>query len=666
MRQILLPLLLAAASASPSAEPAPHLTFDIVVYGGTSAGVIAAYTAKRSGKRVLLIEPGHHLGGMSSGGLGYTDIGNKYAVTGLGLDFYRRLGRYYGQLEAWQFEPHAAEQVFNQYVSEADLDVLYSRRLRGVDKHGPWIRSITLERATQGAPPENVVVVAQAFIDASYEGDLMAKAGASYVVGREANTRYRETINGVQLRGTHQFPEGVDPYVVPGDSLSGLLAGISGVGVNAAGSGDTKVQTYNFRMCLCQGESRLPISRPEGYDLRRYELLIRLMAKRPWNGLASGFSIDRMPNGKSDWNNNGAFSTDNVGQSWAYPDADFALRARIKADHEAYQKGLVYFVGNDPRVPEPIRREMRSWGYCPDEFLDTGGWPHQLYIREARRLVGEYVMTEHNVRGRESVADGVALAAYGMDSHNTQRVVLAGMVKNEGDVQVGGFSPYPISYRAITPRRNEVANLLVPVALSASHIAYGSIRMEPVFMVLGQAAGVAAVLAVDTHAAVQRIDVREVQRRLRDNPLADGSTPEVIVDDSDIDRVHVTGAWERTATRGSYGPSLLKSGGGAGVVRFRPHLAVAGRYAVYIYWPRIGGLTSNASVEIRHRGGAASVHVDMRSSTETAQGGLASWRPLGEFEFTEGDDGGVDINAPGADGVVVADAVLFLPLRPRP
>jgi hypothetical protein len=493
---------------------------DVVVYGGTSAGVIAAYTAKRYGKSVLLVEPGRHLGGMSSGGLGATDIGNAHAITGLGLDFYRRMGKFYGRFEAWQFEPHAAETVFKQYVDEAGVEVLFSYRLKSIAKQGTQIRTVTLEYAGEGEASADVLVAAQEFIDASYEGDLMAHAGASYTVGREPNTQYQETINGVQLLTGHQFPEGVDPYVIPGNPSSGLLPEITGVAVAPDGAGDRNVQAYNFRMTLCQGENRLPIEKPENYNSQRYELLIRLMEKRPWKSLQDGFIINRLPNGKTDWNNAGGFSTDDIGKSWDYPAADHARRVAIWKEHEAYQKGLLHFIATDPRVPEPIRKEMESWGYCRDEFLDTGGWPHQLYVREARRLVGEYVMTEHNARGTVTVDDGIGMAAYAMDSHNVQRVVVNGMVKNEGNVEVGVPRPYPISYRSITPKRGEVTNLLVPVALSASHIAYGSIRMEPVFMVLGQSAAVAASLAIDARVPVQRVDVRALQKELQENPLA--------------------------------------------------------------------------------------------------------------------------------------------------
>jgi len=352
------------------------------------------------------------------------------------------------------------------------------------------------------------------------------------------------------------------------------------VGVEPTGTGDKKVQAYNFRMCLCQGDRRVPLGRPDNYDSTRYELLIRLMAKRPWQSLTDGFIISRMPNGKSDWNNRGGFSTDYIGKNWDYPEASYERRAQIRKEHEDYQKGLLYFVATDSRVPEHVRNEMRSWGFCGDEFLDTAGWPHQLYVREARRLVGEYVMTEHNVRGGAVVEDGIGMAAYGMDSHNAERVVVNGTVRNEGDVQVGGFPPYPISYRAITPKRQEVTNLLVPVALSATHIAFGSIRMEPVFMVLGQAAAVAASMAIDGGVPVQRVNVRQLQHELRDNPLADGSIPEVLVDNAQQEQVRVTGSWTTVTTiPGRFGPSVLKSASKQGSVRFTAPIVAPGRFA---------------------------------------------------------------------------------------
>ena len=674
-------LLIAALTSGPatSLQAQAALEVDVLVYGGTSAGVIAAYTAKHYGKRVLLVEPGRHLGGMSSGGLGQTDIGNKFAVTGLALDFYRRVGRAYGWFEAWQFEPHKAEQVFEQYVDEAGVEVLFSRRLTSVRKEGTRIRQVELEYAGGGAGSGPLVVAARQFIDASYEGDLLAKAGASYVVGREDNSVHGETLNGVQLRGRHQFPDGIDPYVVPGNPASGLLPEITGSGVPPNGTGHRGVQAYNFRMCLCQGEGRIPIARPAAYDSARYELLLRRIAAERTRSLDQLFIISRMPNGKTDWNNRGGFSTDYIGKNWDYPDADYERRAAIWREHEAYQKGLLHFLGHDPRVPQHLREQMLSWGYCRDEFLDTGGWPHQLYVREARRLVGEYVMTEHNSVGRRVVEDGIALAAYTMDSHNVQRVVVNGMVKNEGNVEVGGWAdddlrgavrvePYPIAYRSLVPKREEVTNLLVPVALSASHIAFGSIRMEPVYMVLGQVAAVAASMAIDAGTIVQNVDVRALQGELRANPLADGSTPEVLVDDGDQDRLRVTGRWTRTSPEGKFGrTALVHDGdrGSGGEVRFLPDIKKEGVYHVYLYWPRSETLSTRVPVVIRHAAGSDTILVNMREPDAIHGGlqhGIVSWVRLGEFRFRPGQETYVAVRA-GGDGRVSADAVLLVPVR---
>ena len=378
---------------------------DICIYGGTSAGVIAAYTAQQSGKSVLLIEPGRHLGGMSSGGLGFTDIGNKYVVQGLALDFYRRLGTHYGKLEQWIFEPSVAETIFKDYIKRAGIEVWYENRLSDVEKQRNSITTITLEDSKHPNHTTNRKVRAKVFIDCSYEGDLMAKSGVSYIVGREANSQYGETYNGVELMDRHQFPDGIDPYKIKGDSTSGLIYGINPAPVNSNGTGDKKVQAYNFRITLTnRPENRIPITKPDNYNPSRYELLLRLKELHPWNKHTDVFIWSDMPNGKTDINNFGGFSTDVIGENWNYPDADYEERARIWKFHEDYTKGLLYFVGHDERIPESIRNQMLEWGYPKDEYTDNGHWTHQLYVREARRMIGELVMTQHHCQGRETVS----------------------------------------------------------------------------------------------------------------------------------------------------------------------------------------------------------------------------------------------------------------------
>jgi hypothetical protein len=488
---------------------AEETTYDVVVYGGTSGGVAAAIQATRMGKTVVLIHPGQHLGGLSSGGLGATDIGNKQAIGGISREFYKRLGAHYGTDEAWTFEPHVAEETFEAMVAEAGVPVVYGERLDlndGVAKTDGRITAITMESGRQFS--------GRMFIDTTYEGDLMAKVGVSYHVGREANAVYGETLNGVQTKNAifHQFECAIDPYVVEGDPDSGLLPGIQEGGPGEEGSGDHRVQAYNFRMCLTNNpDNRMPFPKPEGYDPLRYELLLRYLNAGYWTVLNLSKA---MPNQKTDTNNKGAFATDNIGMNYEYPDNDYAVRARIFEEHRTYQQGLMWFLANDPRVPKDAQAEVNQWGLAKDEFTDNDGWPHELYVREARRMISDYVMTQHNCEGHAKVDDSIGLAAYTMDSHHVQRYVQDGRVWNEGDVEVGGFPPYPIAYRSIRPARNECANLLVPVCLSASHIAYGSIRMEPVFMVLGQSAATAAAMALDGNSAVQDVDMAALKARL--------------------------------------------------------------------------------------------------------------------------------------------------------
>ncbi len=499
---------------------------DVCVFGATSAGVIAAVQAARMDKSVVLVEPGDHVGGLTAGGLGQTDIGNKAAIGGLAREFYRRVGREYDQPEAWTFEPSMAERVFFQMLNQAKVPVYLQQRLSGVRKEG----SRLVELAAEGGK----VFRASMFIDASYEGDLMAKAGVAYTVGRESNAQYGETLNGVRASTPkHQFRVDVDPYRKPGDPASGLLPFIQAGDGGVPGSGDRCVQAYNLRLCLtAYPPNRKAVAPPRGYDPAQYELLARycdaLVARGVALKLGDFMHIQMMPHGKTDVNNNGAFSTDFIGRNYPYPEADYATRARIWRAHRDYTQGLLYFLATSPRVPANVRNEMRRWGLCEDEFADTGGWPWQLYVREARRMVSDYVMTERNCRDSTRLPDGIGLAAYGMDSHNCQRIVQDGRVRNEGDVQVGGFPPYAIAYRAIIPKAAECGNLLVPVCLSATHIAYGSIRMEPVFMILGQSAATAAVQAINAQTTVQGVLIGELQARLQaDGQILDwaGSGP---------------------------------------------------------------------------------------------------------------------------------------------
>lgn len=533
-------ILVAGFANSPIEESA-----DVVIYGGTSAGIAAAIQTKRMGKSVLLIEPSAHLGGLTTGGLGQTDIGNKAAIGGISREFYRRVRSHYQQPESWKwqlqseyrsvgqsrtqpdedtmwtFEPHVAMKIYRDWLEEMQISVVFNERLdcqAGVKttRSAPWkIVSITMESGR--------VFTGKMFIDATYEGDLMAAAGVQWTVGREANDQYRESLNGVQTERAvhHQFVPGVDPFVVPGDPNSGLLPFIEPDPPAAEGSGDQRLQAYCFRMCMTDHpENKIEWRKPDGYQEQWYELLLRNFEA---GEKRVPLSVGLMPNRKTDMNNNFGFSTDFIGQNYEYPTASYERRQEIVAKHRLYQQGLMWTLANHPRVPPAIREEVSRWGLCRDEFVEGDGWQGQLYIREARRMVSDLVMTQHHCQGREVAETPIGLAAYTMDSHHVQRHVDSeGFVRNEGDVQVGGFSPYPIGYRAIVPRRDQCSNLLVPVCLSASHIAFGSIRMEPVFMVLGQSAATAAVQAIEQQVPVQTIDPTRLGERLR----ADGTVLE--------------------------------------------------------------------------------------------------------------------------------------------
>jgi hypothetical protein len=641
--------------------------YDVIVYGGTSAGVIAAYTAKQMEKSVLLIEPGIRLGGLTTGGLGYTDIGNKYAIKGLSLDFYRKTGQHYGNFEQWVFEPHVAENIFLSYLKKANVEVWYSYRIESVKKAKERINSIILEKSDHPSPKSNLTVAAKMFIDCSYEGDLMAKAGVSYTVGREDNKQYRETYNGVQFRDKHQFPDGIDPYKIIGKPESGLVWGVSNGALLPDGTGNKMVQTYNIRVCLTKDPAnRIPISRPEDYKPERYELLLRLLAKRPVKSITELMTTSQMPNDKTDINNNGAFSTDMIGMSWNYPEGSYNEREAIFKAHENYTKGLFYFIGHDAGIPLNIRNEMLEYGYPKDEYVNTNHFTTQMYVREARRMIGEYVMTQANCQGKETVNDGIGMAAYTMDSHNAQRIVVNGMVKNEGDVQIGGFGPYPIAYRSLIPKPAECNNLLVPVCLSASHIAYGSIRMEPVFMMLGQSAAVAACLAIDGNTTVQKIDVGKLQLLLKTNPLADGSTPEILVDNDDSTSVTVNGNWKREInSKGCYGPSAYVNNNPASsedFVRFTPDIKKAGNYNVYVYVTKFQGASSQINLLIND--GRQEKNMDLKMEDVIVKGQTeGEWVSLGQYHFPVGNKGCVTITCKNANGIVLADAVLFIPER---
>ncbi|MCE6988109.1 FAD-dependent oxidoreductase [Dyadobacter sp. CY323] len=510
---------------------------DVIVYGGTCAAITAAVQVVKEGKTVLIVSPDKHLGGLSSGGLGFTDTGNKSVIGGLAREFYHRVYMYYDKPETWQwqkkteygnkgqgtpamdgadrtmwiFEPRIAERVFEDFVKENNLKVYRDEwldREKGVEKKDGQIVSIkTLSGKT---------FKGKMFIDATYEGDLMASAGVKYHVGREANSVYNEQWNGIQagvFQHKHYFQKDVSPYKIEGDPKSGLLPYVTDEKIGKNGEGDDKIQAYCFRMCLSSNpENRIAFPKPAGYDRSKYELLARVY-KAGWTETFQKY--DPIPNKKTDTNNHGPFSTDFIGQNYDYPEATYERRKEIIKEHELYQKGLMYYLSNDEAVPADVRAEMNKWGLPKDEFKDNGGWPHQLYIREARRMIGQEVMTENETMGKKPVSQSVGMGSYSLDAHNAQRYVKEdGFVQNEGDIGVHPKTPYSISYNSIIPKKEDCKNLLVPVCLSSSHIAFGSIRMEPVFMILGQSAASAAVQAINSKVSVQEVNYTKLREQL--------------------------------------------------------------------------------------------------------------------------------------------------------
>ena len=531
-------LIFASCDQKDAATAEGESSSDVVIYGGTSAAVTAAVQLSRRGKSVIIVCPEEHLGGLTASGLGWTDTGNKEVIGGIAREFYHRVYKYYDDPETWKwearseygnkgqgtpaidgknrtmwiFEPHIAEKVFEDLVREESVIVIrdaWLDRSAGVKIDQGTIESITME--------DGATYQADIFIDATYEGDLMAAAGVSYHVGRESLETYGEKWNGVQVgvlhHGHHFGDMQISPYIVPGDPGSGVLPRISTDDPGEKGAGDDKVQAYCYRTCLTKvEENRVPFHKPENYDANEYALLPRIFAAG-WNEVFHKF--DAIPNAKTDVNNHGPFSFDNIGMNYDYPEGTYEERKAIIEEHINYQQGLLYYLANDPAVPEEIRSEMSQWGYAKDEFVDTDHWPHQIYVREARRMIGDYVMTEHEIMGDTYVEQPIGMGSYTMDSHNTQRYITEeGYVQNEGDIGVHPDQPYSIALGTVVPKSSECKNLLVPVAVSSSHIAFGSIRMEPVFMILGQSAATLAGLALDQSVGIHDISYDELKSHL--------------------------------------------------------------------------------------------------------------------------------------------------------
>jgi len=708
--RLLLVLCLSGATAFGAKKPAAGaasgkvIEADIVIFGGTSGGVAAAIQAKRQGKTAVIAEWTKHLGGLTTGGLGATDIGNKAAIGGIAREFYEQIAAHYEKPEAWKFEqpktsvaltsgqekgkdplvektgkptkwtfePSVAMGIYQRWLKEAQVPFYLGEKLKSVKKDGAKIVEFTTEsgRTYRG----------KIFIDASYEGDLMAKAGVSYHVGREANATYGEVINGVRGETPHhQFTVDVDPYVKPGDASSGLIRYVQPGDGGKPGDGDKAVQAYNFRLCMTRTkENQIPWTalKPKTYDEKNYEVLARYVeamekSGQPLKGILS--NPTPMPNDKTDTNNNGPISTDFIGENYGYPDGTYAEREKIWKQHEDYIKGFFYFLATSPRVPQSLRDGVNKWGLAKDEFPETGHFPSQMYVREARRMISDYVMTEADCRWQRRADDSVGLGAYNMDSHNCQRLVQGGVVRNEGDVQVGVNGPYPVSYRSIVPKAAQAENLLVPVCLAASHIAYGSIRMEPVFMIMGQSAASAAVLAIDGKTTVQHVAYNQLRERL----TADGQVltwsgpartsvtnipikdlPGIVLDDT---QAEYKGEWAYSTTSRSVGDGYRHDGGadqGTKSATFRPEVKDAGEYELFLLYPPLNNRASNVPVTIQAEGGEAkTVTVNER------QGGKTNEFSLGKFTLPAGKSVTVTVSNTGTNGYVVVDGLQLVPVK---
>lgn len=650
-------VLLSLTLAHAASFGAQLVDADVVVYGGAAGGVTAAVQTARLGKKVALVVFNNHLGGLSSGGLGQTDIGsngNAY-IQGMSREFYTRIGAKYGQGTKFTFEPKVAEAVFNEMVQQAGVPVYINERLASTQMLGLRIKQITMENGD--------VFRAKVFIDASYEGDLMKQAGVTYTAGREANSQYGETIDGIQRATSgNQLPSGIDPYVIQGNSASGLLPGVNADDAGPNGSADTLIQAFCYRMCLTNvAANRIAVPQPGGYNEADYEILFRAIEA----GQTGAFwKLDSMPNGKTDSNNSSGISCDLIGGNNNFVEADYATRDAIAKAHERWQRGLIWTVQNHLRVPAAIRSTWAQWGLPADEFLDTDHWPHQLYVREARRMVSDYVMTEKNCFGTVVATDSIGLGSYTMDSHNCQRIVSGGMVKNEGDIQKPVPAPYPISYRSIVPKVGQCNNLIVPWSLSATHISFGSIRMEPVFMNNGQSAGTAACFAIDDNVAVQSVSYPKLKAQMLADgqALTNGTIPgsDIIVDNADATGVSITpaGGWTlSSATSGYNGANYLHDGNtakGTKSVQFTPTLPTSGSYEVFLRWTADPNRATNVPVDVTYAGGTTTISPLIN---QQANGG--QWVSLGIYSFSAGTTGNVTIRTTGTTGFVIADAVRF-------
>ncbi|MBO5436698.1 MAG: FAD-dependent oxidoreductase [Thermoguttaceae bacterium] len=675
---------------------ADETVYDVVVYGGSSAGVAAAVQAKRMGKTAVIVCPDVHLGGLSSAGLGATDSGNRAVIGGISREFYHRLWKHYQKPEAWTwteipnygmpgqggrgfdnktqtawvFEPHVAEMVFEDFVKENDIPVFRGRYLDRmkkdcVQKDGTQIVSIRMKNGE--------IWRGKTFIDATYEGDLLAAAGVSYTLGRESNETYGETLNGIQVAHAHyhQFNPYVDPYIIPGKPESGLLPYVNET-IGKDGDGDTRMQAYCYRLCMTKiPENRVPFTKPENYDPLTYELFVRSVVA----GQRFLMINSQMPNGKTDTNNGGPFSHDFIGQNYDYVEADDEEREKICLAHELWQRGLMWTLQNDPRIPADVQNAYKDWGLAKDEFADTRHFGHKIYVREGRRMVSDYVHTELHCRRIEPTPRPIGFGSYTMDSHHCQRYVRIledgrAVVWNEGDVEVSPRGAYPIDFGTIVPKRSECTNLLVPVCVSSSHIAYGSIRMEPVFMILGQSAATAASMAIDENLAVQDVNYEKLAARLKadaqviDYPLAppslvnmtDDRVPGIYCSD---ENAKLEGDWhfnDKVSPR--IGKGYHHDDGtkcGTKKATYTLDIPKAGEYDVRLIYVPLSNRATNVPVEVHTADGVKTLTVNQQKCGHTP------FQSIGTFRFEAGKGKAkIVISNKNVNGHVLLDGVQLL------
>lgn len=657
------------------------LDSDVVIYGGTPAGLAAGIVAAREGASVVVIEPTQWIGGMVTGGLSRSDVGKEQTIGGFPREFFTRAAASKEGTHMWYAEPKVNMAAFQAMLKEAGVKVVTAQGLKSITKEGARITSLTTADGT--------TYTGKMFIDAGYEGDLMAAAKVSYIVGRESRAQHGEP-----LAGYHPMP--IRPRTVEvmesdcpsiggtGPSyIHGTPASISGVdadgkpifGVYPAdkklqpGDADHRTQAYNFRICVTQRpDIFVPFPKPANYDPSRYELLLRLIKAFPGVRFGRLFHIGSTSHGKYDLNAQGLFSTDYPGANFDYPDGDAATRARIWQDHIDFTQGMFWFLGHDERVPQSLREQALSWGLCKDEFADNNHWPYALYVREGRRMIGEYIMVQKDLQTDIFKEDGVGMGSFLIDCHIVQRILAEdGTVRDEGSFQDTPALPYQIPYRSLTPKRAECENLLVPVCLSASHIAYCSLRMEPVYMALGHASGLAAVQAMRASQSVQGIDVKALRQKLLEQKavleleelarmVRSAKLPGIVMDDAQAEKEgHWTGSAYGTPVDGA---SVHDANSEKGRLSITYKLPVprSGTYEVRVSYASAPNRASNVPVTIEHAGGKDTVTVNQKK--QPAIDGL--FVSLGEYRFEAGKPAVIIVRNDGTDGIAGADAVQLL------